>query len=66
MWITVEDVDGSIYADAILSPAELTRVRQGEMITAEVIFKRKKCYAGIRLQGAWDYDEKENSRSDEA
>lgn len=65
MRITVEDVDGSIYADAILSPAELTRVRHGEMVTAEVIFNRKKCYAGIRLQGEWDYDQEEVKRSKE-
>ena len=60
MWITVEDIDGSIYADAILSPADLQRVRQGEMVTAQVIFKRRKCYAGVRLQGAWDFNEEGN------
>ncbi len=66
MRITVEDVDGSIYADAILSPAELTRVRHGEMITAEVIFKRKKCYAGVRLQGEWDYEQEDGKGSEES
>lgn len=57
MWLTVEECDGSIYADAILTPQEITRIKEGEMITAEVIFRKRKCYAGIRLQGAWDYEE---------
>lgn len=54
MRIVVEEIDGSYYADAILTAHDIIRIREGEMVTADVTFKRRKCYAGIRLQGEWD------------
>ena len=43
MRLTVEEVDGSYYADAILTMHEITKIREGEMVTADVTFKRRKC-----------------------
>lgn len=57
MRIVVEEVDGAYYADAILTAQDITRIREGEMVTSEVTFKRRRCYAGIRLQGEWDQHE---------
>jgi len=59
MRLTVEEVDGSYYADAILTMHEITKIREGEMVTADVTFKRRKCYAGIRLHGEWDNEERD-------
>lgn len=59
MKIIIDEIDHAFYADVVLSPAELKRIQQTEMVNAEIIFKRRKCYVGLRLQGIWDYDEKE-------
>lgn len=60
MRIVVEEIDGAYYADAILTDHDVIRIREGEMVTADVTFKRRRCYAGIRLQGEWDhYEEKD-------
>lgn len=57
MQIVIDEIDHALYADVVFSPSELKRLNQAETLHAEVIFKRRKCYVGIRLQGAWDYDE---------
>ena len=59
MQIIIEEVDYAFYADVILSPSEIKRIQQSEMVNGEIIFKRRKCYVGLRLQGVWDYDEEE-------
>lgn len=60
MQIVIEEVDGAYYADVILSPAELGRIKRNEMVEGQSIFKRRKCYVGVRLRGVWDYDEEED------
>jgi hypothetical protein len=57
MQIIIDEIDRLYYADIVLSPSELKRLGQAELLTQEIIYKRKKCYIGLRLQGAWDYDE---------
>jgi len=57
MQIIIEEIDNMYYADVVLTPNDLSKMQQAEMVTSEVIFKHRKCYVGIRLQGSWDYDE---------
>jgi hypothetical protein len=57
MQIVIEEVDNLYYADVILTPNDLNNLHQAEMVNGEVIFKHRKCYVGLRLQGVWDYDE---------
>jgi hypothetical protein len=59
MHIVIDEIDGAFYADIVLSPQELKRVSKSEMVNGEIIFKRRRCYVGLRLQGTWDYDEEE-------
>jgi hypothetical protein len=69
MQIVIEEIDNLYYADVILTPNDLSKLHQADMITGEIIFKHRKCYVGVRLQGTWDYDEevkrpKEGEKSD--
>lgn len=57
MQIVIEEIDNLYYADVILSPNDLQRLHQAEMINGEIYFKHRKCYVGVRLQGSWDYEE---------
>ena len=59
MQIVIDEVDHSLYADVILSPSDLVKLEQREMLSGEIIFKRRKCYIGIRIQGPWDYNYEE-------
>lgn len=52
----LEEVDGQFYSDIIISIDELKSLTRNEMVQGEVIYKRRKCYVGIRLQGVWDQD----------
>lgn len=57
MQIIIDEIDGAYYADVVISPSELKRIKQNEMINGQLIFKHRKCYVGLRLQGVWDFDE---------
>ena len=65
MHIIIDEIDGAFYADLILSPAEIKRIKRSEMINGSIIFRRRKCYVGVRLQGLWDYDEEDDDREEE-
>jgi hypothetical protein len=64
MQIVIDEVDGAFYSDLVLSPAELLRIKKGEMLEGQVIFRRRKCYVGVRLQGIWDYEEEDDEREE--
>ena len=59
MQIIIDEIDHLYYADIIISPNELKRLHQAELLAGEIIYKRRKCYVGIRLQGVYDYDLKD-------
>ena len=65
MQLINDEIDGNQYIDAILSPSELKRMKQQEMICGEMIIKRRKYYLAIRLQGIWDYNEEEDREDEE-
>lgn len=70
MQIVIEEVDNVYYADVILTPNDLQKLHQAEMVNGDMHFKHRKCYVGVRLQGFWDYEEevkrpKESFESDE-
>jgi hypothetical protein len=65
MQLIADEIDGSCYVDIVLSPAEMKRVKQAEIVSGELILKRKKYYIGIRLQGIWDYDEEEDEEPEQ-
>jgi len=65
MHILLDEVDGSIYGDIIISSKELQRMKYGEMIDGLGIHEYRRFYLGIRLQGAYD-DEEEVKGSEES
>lgn len=66
MQIIVDEVDHAFYADLIITPRELDKLYQGDTITGNVTFKRRACYAGIRLQGVWDHGFEEDKKRKES
>jgi hypothetical protein len=54
MFTVIEEVDGSFYAESVFTPQEILRLKRGESIEAQTIFKRRKWYVSARLQGDWD------------
>jgi hypothetical protein len=62
MQIVIEEIDNLYYADVILTPNDLQKIHQSDMVTGEIIFKHRKCYVGVRSQGTWDYDDEEVKR----
>jgi hypothetical protein len=60
MQLIADEIDGAIYVDIVLSPPELTRIKRSEVVSGELILRRRKYYIGIRLRGLWDYDEAED------
>jgi hypothetical protein len=65
MRIVLENIDNQIYGDIILNPKELDAMRIGEMIDGTAFFEKKKCYIGVRLQGAWDDKEEKQSEKED-
>lgn len=65
MQTIADEVDGAFYVDIVLSPAELKRLKTGEMLPAEMILRHRKYYIGVRLQGLWDYDAEEEETKKE-
>ena len=65
MQIVIEEIDNVYYADVILNPNDVQKIHQAEMVTSEIIYKHRKCYVGVRLQGSWDYGEEKNKRREE-
>lgn len=61
MFIVTDDIDGSYYIDLILNADELKRIQRNEMVSGEVMIRKKKFYLGIRLKGNWDYEEFERT-----
>lgn len=60
MRIILDEIEGAVYGDLVISSKELERLKYGEMIEGESFFKYKRYYLGIRMQGDWDYEEEEN------
>lgn len=65
MQLIADEIDGNTYVDIVISPSELKRVKQNEVVSGQLILKRRKYYIGIRLQGIWDYDEEEDDEGQE-
>lgn len=57
MQIIIDEIDNLYYAEVILSPDELKLLGKVMPITAEVIYKRRKCHVTIRIKGEWDSEE---------
>lgn len=64
MQIIIEEIDNIYYADVILTPNDMQKIHQADMVCSEVIYKHRKCYVGVRSQGTWDYEEKEPRRKE--
>jgi hypothetical protein len=63
MQLIVEEVDCAYYADVVLMKQDLERIEKGESLYGEILFKKIKCYVGVRLQGVWDYNEQEEKNT---
>jgi len=63
MHIVIDEIDGIFYADVILSPSELKRVKRNEMVDGQALVKKRRYYVGVRLQGTYDDDEEESDFS---
>ena len=57
MHIVIEELEGALIIEAVLSPQEIFRIGNREMIEGETIYKRRKCTVSVRLPSAWDYFE---------
>jgi hypothetical protein len=61
MQLIPEEIEGSVYLDLVLSPSEIKRIEKSEMISGEIIIKRRKYYLGVRLRGMWEYDQNQDA-----
>jgi hypothetical protein len=57
MFIVSDNVDGSYYIDLIINSDELKRLQKSEMISGQVMIRKKRFFLGIRLKGTWDNEE---------
>jgi hypothetical protein len=66
MRIILENIDGSIYGDIIISPREIETLKMGEMVDSMTYLDKKKCYIGVRLQGSWDEEEEKQIEEEDS
>jgi len=59
MELVLDEVDGSMYGDIVLTFREFDAMRMGEMIMCEYTFEGKKYYIGARLDRGWFYEDEE-------
>lgn len=57
MKIYLDEVDNNLYADVILTDVDRENIDEGYTVNADVIFKRRICYVGIRKQGGFDEED---------
>ncbi|HEY5236127.1 MAG TPA: hypothetical protein VIJ14_08120 [Rhabdochlamydiaceae bacterium] len=60
MRIVLDNIEGEIYGDIILSPSEMERMRSGEMIDTYTALGSRRYYLGVRLKGVSEYVEEED------
>ena len=50
----------------VLNISDLKALKINQTVTGEVIYKRRKCYVGVRLKGVWDDEEERNEESSQS
>jgi hypothetical protein len=55
--VILEQVDGPYYVDIALSSEDIDRIRFGEMVAVEKVFKNKRFYVAALLEGPYIYEE---------
>jgi hypothetical protein len=61
MQILIEMIEGSAYADIIVSAKELERMKYGEMVDGHSMLGKKRCFVGVRMRNVWEDDYEEES-----
>jgi zona occludens toxin (predicted ATPase) len=56
MHIFIEEFDGAFYADILITPKDLARISEMEMVNAETIYKHRKYHVGVAVEKKEDYD----------
>lgn len=64
MRIILDEIDGALYGDLIISPFDLTKLKRHETLEVCALYKRKKIYLGLILNGDWDEEEDEKPTED--
>jgi hypothetical protein len=55
MRLIIEEVDGAIYGDLILTEDEGIHLGQGALLETMAIIKHKRYYIGVRVGDKWRY-----------
>lgn len=54
MKIIVEEIENNYYADVVLDNSDLEEIRDGDIISGEVVVRRRTCHVGVRLKSVFD------------
>lgn len=57
MRLVVEEIDGPIYIDVVISPEELEKMRFGEMIDTSMIASGYRFYVGVRMDSTYEKED---------
>ena len=57
MRLIIEEIDGSVYGDLILTEEEAIHLRAGALLEAMALIKTKRYYIGVRVGEKWRYME---------
>lgn len=57
MRLIIEEVEGSIYIDAILKEDESIKLKEGELLEAMAIIKSRRYYIGVRVGEPWRHSD---------
>ncbi len=60
MRLIIEEIDGCIYQDLILTEEEATQLIEGTILESSSLLKTRRCYVGIRVGDKWRYKENNN------
>lgn len=61
MKVIIDEVDGAFYSDVVITPQDIIKIKQNEIVEAHTTFRRRNIYCGLRLHGIWDEEEEENA-----
>lgn len=64
MRLLIDELEGPFYIDIVLSPDEVERMKDGEMVDAFYAIGLKRFYIGTRMDREY-FHEKENDWSEE-
>ena len=55
MRLIIEEVDGVIYGDLIMTDEEATHLKEGALLESTSLIKHRRYYIGVRVGDKWRY-----------